>query len=383
MAANFLICIQFSHKKAVSFVIIVMMKKFYLFLLLFAPLMSLSQDLTGVWVGYIHNDTTNMNLYYEVVITQAKGKLKGYSYTTFVVDGRELTGVKTVEVTKQGDKVYIEDDDLIFHDYPFAPPKGVKQLSVYEQKAADVLEGKFMTSRTKQYGKQVTGTIYLQRVRDFEAAKIYPLMKRMDLLAGLSFIQQKEDVAKAELSKPVVAERQRVETMIEAPEPKVETTSPVATTDKQTKTKPVAEKPNPATPVPTGSTVAASKSNPDIKKELEKRKVETIETVYFSSDSLILEVYDNGYVDGDSVSVLVNGKEFISHVKLTSTAVRKTIYITPDMGDSLKLILFAENLGTIAPNSGMAVIYEGKKQYKIAFSGDLEKNAAIILRRRK
>lgn len=359
MVANFLICIQFSHKKAASFVIIVVMKKFSLLLLMLMPLLTMAQDLTGVWVGYIHNDTTGMSLYYEVVITQAKGKLKGYSFTTFVVEGRELTGVKTLNVTKQDDKIYIEDDDLIFNDYPFAPPKGVKQLSVYVIRSDDVLEGKFMTSRTKQYGKQVTGTIYLQRVKDFEAAKIYPMLKKMDLLANLSFVQQKEDIAKAEVSKPVVPERQRVETKIEMPEPRVETAD--------------TEKPKPTAP----------EIKPDIKKELEKRKVETIETVYFSSDSLILEVYDNGYVDGDSVSVLVNGKEFISYVKLTAVPVRKTIYITPETGDSLKLILFAENLGTIAPNSGMAVIYEGKKQYKIAFSGDLEKNAAIILRRRK
>ncbi len=340
-----------------SFVIIAMMKKFSLLLLLFAPLLSFSQDLTGVWVGYIHNDTTNMNLYYEVVISQAKGKLKGYSYTNFVIEGRELTGVKTIDVTKQGEKVYIEDADLIFNDYPFAPPKGVKQLSVYEQKADDVLEGKFMTSRTKQYGKQVTGTIYLQRVRDFEAAKIYPVLKRMDLLATLSFIEHKEDIAKANAPKP----------------------QPVA--EKTEETKKVVQKPKPVEPKPVA--VAAPKPAPDITKEVEKRKVETIETVYFSSDSLVLEVYDNGYVDGDSVSVIINGKEFMSHVKLTSAAVRKTIYITPDMGDSLKLILFAENLGTIAPNSGMAVIYDGKKQYKIAFSGDLQRNAAIILRRKK
>ncbi len=351
-----------------------MMKKFLL-LLMFLPVLSKAQDLTGVWVGYIHNDTTNMNLYYEVVITQAKGKLKGYSYTNFVLEGRELTGVKTLDISKQGDKIYIEDDNLIFNDYPFAPPKGVKQLSVYELIADDVLEGKFMTSRTKQYGKQVTGTIYLQRVKDFEAAKIFPMLRKMDLLATISFIEPKEDVAKANISKPVIPERKLEPTKIEAPEVREEsvTSNPVS----KVETNPVV-----ATSPATNNT-APKTTVPDIKKELEKRKVETIETVYFSADSLILEVYDNGYVDGDSVSVLVNDKEFLSHVKLTASAVRKTIYITPEMGDSLKLILFAENLGTIAPNSGMAVIYEGKKQYKIAFSGDLQKNAAIILRRRK
>lgn len=331
------------------------MQRFYLFLLCCLPFSLAAQDLTGVWVGYIHNDSTNMNLYYELVISSQKNKLIGYSYTNFVVEGRELTGVKTVDITRQGEKIYIEDATLIFNDYPFAPPKGVKQLSVYTHPEQDLLEGKFMTSRTKQYGKQVTGNIFLQRVRDFEAAKIYDVLKRMNLLANLSFVAPTTDVA---------------------------TTPPVVTPPPSAADKPVV---TPVLPQPTAvtrATTVASKPQPDIRKEVEKRKIETIETVYFNSDSLVLEVYDNGYVDGDSVSVLVNGEEFLTHVKLTARPARKTIRFDTTT-DSLKVIMFAENLGSIAPNSGMAVIYDGKKQYKIAFSGDLERNAAIILRRRK
>jgi hypothetical protein len=359
-----------TNKKAGSFVIIaVTMKNLYLLSLLLLPIISFSQDLTGVWVGYIHNDSTNMNLYYEAVITQAKGKLKGYSYTNFVVDGRELTGVKTINVTKQGDKIYLEDDNLIFNDYPFAPPKGVRQLSVYERTGEDVLQGKFMTSRTKQYGRQVTGTIYLQRVKDFEAAKIYGVLKRMDLLAGLSFIEQKEDVAKLDEPKKTEERKQKEEPQKTEGQKKI--TAPVATIKETEETKPKTISSEPP------------KKKVDIKKEIEKRKIETIETVYYTSDSLVFEVYDNGYVDGDSVTVIVNNKELLSHIRLTEKSVRKTIYVTPESGDSLKVILFAENLGTIGPNTGMAVIYDGKRQYKIAFSGDLEKNAAIILRRKK
>jgi hypothetical protein len=333
------------------------MKNGYVLAFLLLPVLSFSQSLPGIWVGFIHNDSTNMNLYYEVVITQTKGKLKGYSYTNFVIDGRELTGVKTIDVTKQGDKIYLEDDNLIFNDYPFAPPKGVRQLSVYEKMGEDVLQGKFMTSRTKQYGRQLTGTIYLQRVKDFEAAKIYSVLQRMNLLAGLSFIEQKEDLAKLdETTKPEAAKQKTVPIAVVKPAEEIKRNA-------------IASEP--------------PKKTVDIKKEIEKRRIETIETVYFSSDSLVFEVYDNGYVDGDSVSVIVNNRELLTHIRLTEKAVRKTIYITPETGDSLKVILFAENLGAIAPNSGMAIIYDGKKEYKIAFSGDLEKNAAIILRRKK
>jgi hypothetical protein len=339
------------------------------------PLQLIAQSLPGIWIGYIHNDSTNLNLYYEVVISQQKGKLTGYTLTNFIVDGKELTGVKTIKASTKSGKIYLEDDDLIYNDYPFAPPKGVRQLSVFEWKGEDALEGKFITSRTRQYGKPVTGTISLQRVKYFEAAKIYPVLKRMDLLAGLSFIEPPVDIAKND------------------PPAKQETPVIIASAEPPKKEEPVKEKPVTVPPVKPSKppvqkpvpvpVVVAPKAVPDIKKELAKRKVEAIQTVFFTSDSLQLELYDNGYVDGDSVSIIMNGKALLTHVRLNERAVKQTIRITPDMGDSINLVMFAENLGSIAPNSGLAIIRDGNKQYRITFTGDLEKNAAIILRRKK
>ncbi|MEI2749222.1 MAG: hypothetical protein V9E88_10745 [Ferruginibacter sp.] len=42
------------------------------------------------------------------------------------------------------------------------------------------------------------------------------------------------------------------------------------------------------------------------------RSVETIQTVYFKNDSIKLTLYDNGEVDGDTVSVVLNGKMIMS-----------------------------------------------------------------------
>jgi len=116
--------------------------------------------------------------------------------------------------------------------------------------------------------------------------------------------------------------------------------------------------------------------------ELAKRKIETIRTVNFKSDSLVLTLYDNGVVDGDTVSVLLNGKNIMPHQGLSTVAINKTIYITPDLGDSLQLIMYAENLGSIPPNTGLLIIHDGEDIYQIRFAGDLQKNAAIILRRK-
>jgi len=115
--------------------------------------------------------------------------------------------------------------------------------------------------------------------------------------------------------------------------------------------------------------------------DISKRQIENIQTLYFKSDSLTLSLYDNGEVDGDTVSVLLNGIVIMGKVGLSTHEVKKIIY-TADYGDSLQFVMYAENLGSIPPNTGLLIVQDGKDRYYIRFSGDLQKNAAITLRRK-
>lgn len=116
--------------------------------------------------------------------------------------------------------------------------------------------------------------------------------------------------------------------------------------------------------------------------DISLRKTMVQQTVNFKSDSLSITLYDNGEVDGDTVSVLLNGNVIMPRQGLSTNAVRKTIYIDPST-DSIQLVMYAENLGSIAPNTGLLVVRDGKDLYEIRFSGDFQKNAAIIFRRKK
>jgi hypothetical protein len=115
--------------------------------------------------------------------------------------------------------------------------------------------------------------------------------------------------------------------------------------------------------------------------EIEKRVTKSDQSFYFETDSLLLTLYDNGEVDGDTVTVLMNGNIIFSKVGLTTKANSKTIYIASDM-DSVKLVMYAESLGDIPPNSGLMVVTDGKKQYDVRFSADLKTNSAIVFRRK-
>ncbi len=116
--------------------------------------------------------------------------------------------------------------------------------------------------------------------------------------------------------------------------------------------------------------------------EIDKRVTKSDQSFYFESDSLLLTLYDNGEVDGDTVTVLMNGNVIFSKVGLTTKANSKTVYITPDM-DSVKLVMYAESLGEIPPNTGLLIVNDADKRYEIRFSADLTTNAAIVFKRKK
>ena len=106
------------------------------------------------------------------------------------------------------------------------------------------------------------------------------------------------------------------------------------------------------------------------------------ETIYFKSDSLSIALYDNGEVDGDTVSVIINDEMFIERQGLKSTAFRKTFYVPETEGDSLLVVLFANNLGKYPPNTGLLQVKDGDDIFYVRFKADLDKNAAIVLRRK-
>ena len=117
--------------------------------------------------------------------------------------------------------------------------------------------------------------------------------------------------------------------------------------------------------------------------DVNKRAIATTQAVFYQTDSLVLSLFDNGYVDGDTVSVVMNGEVIFSKQGLSTKAVSKTIHITKETPDTIKLVMYAENLGSIPPNTGLLVVHDGEAVYDVRFSADLKTNAAINLTRKK
>jgi len=89
-----------------------------------------------------------------------------------------------------------------------------------------------------------------------------------------------------------------------------------------------------------------------------------------------LDFYDNGMVDGDSISVLVNKQVVVSNEKLSAKAI--TSYIKVDLQHTFhELEMRAENLGTIPPNTALLVITAGSKTFRLFLSSTEKKTATV------
>ncbi|MBC7874821.1 MAG: hypothetical protein H7Y01_12540 [Ferruginibacter sp.] len=119
-----------------------------------------------------------------------------------------------------------------------------------------------------------------------------------------------------------------------------------------------------------------------IEREYTERENVVANEIEVASDSLKVDFYDNGEIDGDSISVFFNNKLTAFHQKLSTRPVHFDIVL-----DSLKkineLTMFAENLGSIPPNTALMLIYDGTNRYAIRLSSNLEKNATIRIKRKK
>lgn len=120
-------------------------------------------------------------------------------------------------------------------------------------------------------------------------------------------------------------------------------------------------------------------SLPTLPDNREKVYVKDIEV---RSTQLRLEVYDNGSIDYDSVSLYLNNIQILPKSKLDHKAIRRTIQLDSTLAFN-ELSMFAENLGMIPPNTAALILYDGNTRHELILTSDLNNTATIRIRRKK
>jgi hypothetical protein len=119
-----------------------------------------------------------------------------------------------------------------------------------------------------------------------------------------------------------------------------------------------------------------------ISRSFARRKAVLNRELLVESDSVRLSFYDNGEIDGDSISVFVNNQLVLSHQGLEAKAFN--IYLHLDSTREFNEIsMYAENLGKLPPNTALMIVTDGKNRYEVFLSSSLTENATVELKRKR
>lgn len=128
--------------------------------------------------------------------------------------------------------------------------------------------------------------------------------------------------------------------------------------------------------------VTAVDSSPIIKlTDFLARGKSLIKELEVEASTIRVELYDNGTIDYDSVSLFLNNKEVLPKSMLTHKAIRLSLRLDPQL-EYNELSMYAENLGMIPPNTAAMIVYDGNTRHEIMLTSDLNKSATIRLKRK-
>lgn len=116
--------------------------------------------------------------------------------------------------------------------------------------------------------------------------------------------------------------------------------------------------------------------------EYKERENIVSKEITVTSDSLSVDFFDNGEIDGDSISIFYNDKLIAFNRILSTKAVHFKVALDSTR-EVNEITMFADNLGSIPPNTALMVVTDGKKRYEIPMASSLQKNATLKIKRKK
>ena len=340
-----------------------------------------AQVVTGVYRGNMEVDSPKNTINFELILKERKGKITGYCYRLFIKGDTVYYNLLKVSGRVSNKILIVEDERSVSNNFEVST-RGIKTRFFFKlddiADTADVLPGTWETSFWKNY-MPLKGTITVIREKKHKETQLYSRLKDLDLADEMNFDSESDAEIIAKNNKSSNEKNKEKELA------KDKKTKPSSKADESiTKTKEKAEisgNINNMNPGVGNQTIKPATVPNTIAIKERKSEPVTTQTYAIYEDSITLSIYDNGEIDGDTVSVFLNDVRIVEKIGLTARAFK--INIPVEKTKVNKIELFAENLGKIPPNTGLLEIYSGEKRYQIFFSATLEKNAVIYLERKE
>jgi hypothetical protein len=109
---------------------------------------------------------------------------------------------------------------------------------------------------------------------------------------------------------------------------------------------------------------------------LKTRTNELVQVLTVHDPDVIVKLYDNGEIDGDTISVYLDKKLVLSMKGLTATPLIVKFKIDEDNSEH-ELVMVAENLGRFPPNTSLMIVEAGEQRFDVRITSTEQKNAMV------
>jgi hypothetical protein len=343
-----------------------------------------AQEMTGIWRGYFNSSTSllgdmpgDVKYKFEIQLLQQKNAIKGvsYSYKTTVFYGKaDMTGI----YTPGNRSLLLKETKLV--ELKIAGQSEACLMTCYLDYSSigkmEFLDGTFFSLNIKDKSDCGSGKIHLERVKetdfvkeDFSKAKSAPAnppatkdntASPKNPVPGSSSVIAAKPTPKLPTTAPVP--RSVPETTSQTPRETQSNSKDLFSTESNKK---VAEQVMPKVPVP---------------KVLLERENSLVKTIATDQEDIRIDLYDNGTIDNDTITVYHNNELVTANQRLNSSP-PITFHIKCNKNENYhEIVVVAENLGDIPPNTALMVVTAGgKKRYEIFLASNEQKNAKVII----
>jgi hypothetical protein len=387
-----------------------MMRSFLTVLIILSAISGYGQKLSGQWTGGFNSNGDMFGGGNEYVLElEVKGEdVSGYSYTYFIIAGKRCYVICRLSGSyeKASKSITVREVEKVKSNTPpdFRDCLQVHYLTYMKSEGKEVLVGKWKSAKaevpcgsgeTELERKQLVKVVP-QTTTPPTASKNSPPSTTKPPVAKSGSTAPKTSSTKPATGSTAKPSTKPPVAKTGTTPPKTGTTTRPATTPPKSSTattKPPTTRPKePAVATAPNKTQTIDKNLPSIEKpkapstittgisRIDKRNKEIIKTIEVDSRSFRVDLYDNGQIDGDTISLYLNGKLMVSRQRLSTEPITLKVTMTDDDNE---LIMYAENLGSIPPNTALMVVTVGDKRYEVNISSSEKTNGAVRFRYRE
>ena len=356
------------------------MKRFVLTVFTFLPAFSFlafAQNITGIWRGYFITDEGDQYRF-EVQMEQSKNTLSGvtYSYREKQFYGKcTMTG----NFANSSGNALIQEIKTIEVKMSLASVACIQKCLLTYAKSGkeEFLEGTFSSvfERTDSLGGRIRGDdcgggkMILRKVitsdfyvEPFLRKKNTPINNNPPLVKtnpatnnSTTKTTTKPPPTNQKKNNPVNSNKNTVLVRPKTDTVKKVEADPIQTEDKKDLT---------------------IKPNTKTQNLLRSRENNLVQTLLINSESVFVKLYDNGEIDDDTISVYLDKKLMLSKKRLSAAPITINLKMDESNPDH-ELVMVAENLGRIPPNTSLMIVTAGDQRYEVRITSTEQKNAMV------